>query len=67
MPNDVSVEREVAEFRDMPLAEKARLRAALARTLARMMAQRGEPALYDTADPLPESTVAALKRLRGSR
>jgi hypothetical protein len=67
VPNDISVEQEVAEFRDMPIAEKARIRAGLSRSLARMLAQRGDPTLYDASDPLPESTIAALKRLRMAR
>jgi hypothetical protein len=67
IPNDLSVEREVAEFRDMPLEQKARLRAGLARALGRMLAARDDPTLYDHVDPLPPSTVAALARLRRAR
>lgn len=67
VPNDVSVEQDVAEFRGMSLEKKAEIRWGLARALARMLRERGDPSLYETVDPLPASTLAALARLRGAR
>jgi hypothetical protein len=67
VPNVVSVEQDVAEVRGMSLEDKDRIRAGVARALARMLAERRDASLYDAVDPLPEATVVALKRLRGAR
>jgi hypothetical protein len=64
VPNDVSVENEVAEYRDMPPEQKLRFSRSLCREAALIIASRPDAArLWEWIDPLPQSTVAALRRL----
>lgn len=65
--NDDSVRREVAAYRDLTPAERARVLASACRTAAKLLAARPDAAeVLAFRDPLPESTVVALARLRGS-
>jgi hypothetical protein len=65
VPNDVSVEREAAPYRHMPLEQKLRLVRDACRTAARLARAHPRPDLvYTWVDPLPPSTIAALKRLQ---
>lgn len=64
VPNDVSVENEVAEFRDMPLEQKLRFSRSLCREAAIVIASRADASrIWAWVDPLPESTIAAFERL----
>ena len=64
VPNDVSVEQEVAGYRDMPMEQRLRFSRALCREAALVLAAREDgPRIWEWIDPLPESTVAALRRL----
>lgn len=62
--NDVSVEREVAAYRGMPAEEKLRFtRSACAEAAAFLAARADAPRMWDWVDPLPDSTIAAFRRL----
>jgi hypothetical protein len=64
VPNDVSVEREVADYRDMPLDEKLRITKQLCREAAIVIAAAPDAKrLWDWTDPLPDSTIALFRRL----
>ena len=64
VPNDVSVEQEVAEYRDMPFDQKLRFSRSLCREAATIIASRDDARrLWEWTDPLPDSTVAAFRRL----
>lgn len=59
------IEREVAPYREMPFATKAALLHALCRDGMRLLAARDDAdAARRWRDPLPESSVRALVRLR---
>lgn len=65
VPEALSAEREAAHYRALSTAERAELLAAACRAGARLLASRPDAeraAAY--ADPLPESTLRALERLR---
>ncbi len=65
MDRAAGLEREVAPYRDMPDAQKAALLAALCRDGMRLLAAQDDPAAAARwRDPLPESSVRALARLR---
>lgn len=65
--DDESVRREVAEYRELTPADRARVLAVACRTAAKLLAARADAAeVLAFGDPLPESTLAALARLRGS-
>jgi hypothetical protein len=65
VPNDVSVEREVAPYRGLPLDVKLAMVRQACETAARFAAAHPDPSLvYKWADPLPPSTVVALQRLQ---
>lgn len=64
IPNDVSVEREVADYREMSLEDKQRLTRTLCREAAIAIdASPDASRLWDWTDPLPESTIALFRRL----
>jgi hypothetical protein len=64
VPNDVSVEREVAPYRAMPIEDKLRLVREACQMAGRFARSHPNPSLvYEWVDPQPESTVAALRRL----
>lgn len=63
--NEESVRREAGPYRDMTIEERARLRAAACRQAARQIAWRADrDRVLAWVDPLPESSVLALVRLR---
>jgi phosphopantetheinyl transferase len=63
--NQTSVQREAAEYRHMSQSEKAKILASLCRWSAKQLALRSDrQQLLDYRDPLPESSRAALARLR---
>lgn len=58
------IEEEVREYRGMPLPEKLRILDALCRdAIVQLAMQPDARRLLDWQAPLPESTVAALRRL----
>jgi len=60
-----SLLREVADYRDLSPEERGRLLAAACRAAARVLRSRPDRDLaLETLDPLPESTIKALARLR---
>jgi hypothetical protein len=64
VPNDVSVENEVAAYRDMSLEQKLRFSRVLCREAALVIASRDDAErLWRWTDPLPDSTIAAFRRL----
>ena len=64
VPNDVSVEREVAAYRDMPFEQKLRVSRALCREAGAVLAARADgQQMWAWIDPLPDSTVEAFRRL----
>jgi len=66
--NRTSVEREAAPYRGLSPEERWRATAAACRSGARQLAQRADrQRLVDYRDPLPASTIAALRRLRAAR
>jgi hypothetical protein len=66
VPNEESVRREVEPYRDMTPARRLALAAAVPRSaLAVALAAQGSSVL-EYRDPLPESTIRALKRLRAA-
>ena len=66
--NRTSVEREAAPYRAMTAEERWRATAAACRSAARQLANRPDrERLLDYRDPLPDSSVAALRRLRQTR
>ncbi len=65
VPEALSAEREAAEYRALSAAERAELLAAACRAGARLLASRPDAeraAAHE--DPLPESSLRALERLR---
>jgi hypothetical protein len=65
--NDDSVRREVAEYRDMSPGDRAQGLMATCRTAAALLAARSDAAdVLAFRDPVPESTLRALARLRTS-
>jgi len=62
-----SIEREAAPWRERSAEERARATAAACRAAARQLANRPDrERLLAYRDPLPESTIAALRRLRAT-
>jgi hypothetical protein len=62
--NDDSVRDEVAPYLGMSEADRLRLSRELCREAAAILRQRPDPdRWWEWVDPLPESTVAALRRL----
>lgn len=60
-----SIEREAQPFRDMTPEQRAHLLARVCRAGARLLRSRADAAAVAALrDPLPESTVRALERLR---
>lgn len=65
--NRTSVEREAAAYRHLTPQARGRATAAACRSAARQLASRPDRArLLEYRDPLPESTVAILRRLRAA-
>jgi hypothetical protein len=63
--NRTAVEREAQPYRDLTPEQRWRATAAACRAAARQLAQRADrQRLLDYRDPLPESSVIALRRLR---
>jgi hypothetical protein len=63
--NRTAVEREAAPYRGLSAAERWRLTAAACRAAARQLASRPDrEKLLAYRDPLPESSLAILRRLR---
>jgi len=63
-----SVEEEAAPYRDMAPSERAALMAAACRAAARLLRSRVDrERVLEHTDPLPESSVQALARLRRQR
>lgn len=63
--DDASVRAEVAEWRDLTPAERWRLAVLCSRDVMWAARASGHAArILDAVDPLPDSTVAALARLR---
>ena len=66
--NDTSVRDEVAAWRGTPPAERWEMAKLCARDVLWALGTREDPErILATEDPLPESTVAALARLRQAR
>jgi hypothetical protein len=66
--NRTAVEREVARYRDLTREERIRAVATACRAAARQLAHRADRRrVLDYRDPLPVSTVEALRRLRNER
>ena len=67
VPNDESVRREAAPYLDMPLGEKRRHLRDACRLAGKLARAHPNPELvYTWVDPLPESSIAALKRLQAA-
>ena len=65
--NQTAIEREAAPWRGRTPAEHIRATAAACRAAARQLAQRTDrQRLLAFRDPLPESTIVALARLRAN-
>lgn len=65
--DQTSIEREAAPWRGRPPEAHQRATAAACRAAARQLAQRADrERLLAFRDPLPESTLAALRRLRAT-
>jgi hypothetical protein len=63
--NKTSVEREAALWRNRTEAERAAALAAACSAAAKILRARTDsPRVFEWVDPLPASSVAALKRLR---
>jgi hypothetical protein len=66
--NRTSVEREAAPYRMLTPEERWRAPSAACRSAARQLAARPDrQRILDYRDPLPESTIALLCRLRAAR
>ena len=65
--NDASVRDEIAPYRGLSMAERWAATQRCCRAAMRMLAFHPDPGpALAYRDPLPESTVAALARLRGT-
>lgn len=65
--NRTAVEREAADYRGLPAEVRWRLTAAACRAAARQLAHRPDrDRLLAYRDPLPASTLEALRRLRAT-
>jgi hypothetical protein len=63
--NRISIDREAAPYRGMSAEERWRATAAACRSAARQLAQRADrERILEYRDPLPESTIRILRRLR---
>lgn len=63
--NRTAVQREAAPYRGLTPEQRAQAVAAACRAAARQLAERPDrQRLVEYRDPLPESSVAALRRLR---
>lgn len=64
--NDPTVEK-LAEYRDMTPEQRAAVTAAVCRTAAALLAMHTDPTrVLEFQEPLPPSSVAALRRLRNA-
>lgn len=65
--NRTAVAREAAPYRGLTPAQRAQALAAACRAAARQLAERPDrQRLREYRDPLPQSSVAALRRLRAA-